>query len=537
MGWIVGRLYRDVSRLSEIVNVFFRYGFYDVIARTRFRSQVGWLSRLRKKDTSVPESRRFVQSLQSLGPTFIKLGQLLSTRPDLVPKDYFDALQELRDHVDALPFSQLRPIIEAEIGMSVFRYVEEKPLASASMAQVHRGKLKDGKDVVVKVLKPGIDETIAADLDLLSYAAHELDAHVPSLQQAKPKKIVELFREYTSHELDLRYEAQQARKFSTLIGKKVKIPLIYEEHTTRRVLVMEYVAHRPLTKAMLPALLDTFFDQIFTFGFFHADPHQGNVMLHGKRIALLDFGIVGKLTARQKEQLGVMLMGFAENDASKIVSALLKIGIVQEELVDADALPSCVEDLLLKYRTLPLGTIRAGEVFRELLEISSRFSVTPPHQFLLLSKCIVTIEGVVDSIDPSFQVFRYAKRYAKRLVRRTLLPRSLKAELLKDALMLREAVSVLPTKLIRTIDRLESGEFRIHFEHNIEHAFSTIDRVGNAISIGIIVAAYLVVSALFLALDIPPLYGSYSLIGIVGLGISLVFSFILIWKLEQKEHG
>ena len=536
MGWTVGQLYRDVSRLKEIVNVFFRFGFYDVIAHTRFKTQVRWFSRFRKADTSVSESRRFVMALQELGPTFIKFGQLLSTRPDILPKEYFDALQELKDHVEPLPFSTLKLIIDAEIGLSVFRHLDEKPLASASMAQVHRAVLKNGKEVVIKVLKPGIDKTISADLDLLSYVAHEIDLHVPTLRQVKPKKIVELFREYTGHELDLRYEAQQARKFSALIGTKVKIPLIYDQYTTRRVLVMEYVSNKPLTKAMLPALVDTFFDQIFTYGFFHADPHQGNVVVHNKQIALLDFGIVGRLGVKQKEQIGVMLMGFAENDASKIVSALLRIGLVQEEKINTDALVSSVEDLLLRYRTVSIGDVRVGEVFRELLEISRRFDVEPPHEFLLLSKCLITLEGVVHTIDTSFHVFTYAKPYAKKLVKRTLLPRSLKQEIVKDALAIREAVSVLPAKLIKTIDRLESGEFRIHFEHNIEHAFATLDRVGNAISLGIIIAAYLIVSAIFLTNAIPPLYGSYSILGMVGLAISLVFSFALIWQLERKKH-
>jgi ubiquinone biosynthesis protein len=533
----VFRIYRDAGRARQIINVFFRFGFEHILEHTKLLSHVSFISKIKKKSKDIAEPRRFVMALQELGPTFIKLGQLLSTRPDILPKEYFEGLKDLQDNVEPLSYEKIKPIIQKEIGLNNFSHIDENALASASLSQVHKAVLKTGENVVIKVLKPDIEKTIEADIDILGYIAHQIETHNEKLKVIKPKRIVEEFKEYTKKELDLSCEADSAKRFGVEIGNLVKIPRIYDSLSTKRVLVMEYIKGEKLSgKAFVKPYLDCFFKQIFEFGFFHADPHQGNILITKVKrkdvLAFLDFGIVGRLTNKQKTEIVNILISAMEDDSQKIVSSLLKIGMVSKENINTDNFSLDIENVLFKYKT-NLGQIKIGSAFKEILEIANKYHVQPPKEFLLLSKCMLTIEGVCLELDPDLNLVLFAKPYAKKYFEKRMMPKDIKKEIAKDIFSAREALTTLPSKLVKTIDRLESGDFKIHFEHNIENSISTINKTGNTIALGMIISAYIVASTLFLVNNIPPYVGDYSLIGVLGLFFSLFFSVVLMLHLER----
>lgn len=531
----IGQLYRDANRARQIINVFFKFGFEHFLEHSKLITHVSFFSKFQKQNKNIPEAKRFVLALEKLGPTFIKLGQLLSTRPDILPKEYFDALKDLQDKVEPIPFSLIKPIIEKEIGLSHFSHIDEKALASASLSQVHRAVLKNGSIVALKILKPGIEKIIDEDLDILGYLAHQIDLHNQKLKVIKPIRIIEEFKRYTQNELNLLHEAENAKRFEEQIGKIVKIPKIYDDISTRRILVMEYIDGEKLSeKKYLKQYLDCFFKQIFEFGFFHADPHHGNVLVtKDKKLAFLDFGIVGHLTEKQKSELVNMLISATEDEPQKIVSSLLKIGVVSKENIDLDEFALDIDDVLFKYKT-NIKHIKIAKAFKEILEIANKYHVEPPKEFLLLSKCLLTLEGVALELDPDLNIVSFAKPYAKKYFEKKIMPKDIKKEIAKDLFSAREALVSLPTKLVKTIDRLESGDFKIHFEHNIESSISTINKTGNTISLGMIVSAYLIASTIFLVQGTPPYIGDYSLIGVLGLFFSLFFSIVLIVHLERN---
>jgi ubiquinone biosynthesis protein len=368
------------------------------------------------------------------------------------------------------------------------------------------------------------------------YLAHQVEMHNQKLRVVKPLRIVEEFKRYTENELNLLSEAQNANRFFAEIGHLVVIPHIYEEYSTKNVLVMDFIEGNKLdSKKYVKPFLDIFFRQIFEFGFFHADPHQGNVLVTPQgKLALIDFGIVGHLTQKQKTELVDMLISATQNDAERIVSSLLKIGLVTKDNINTDEFALDIENVLFKYKT-DIKHIRIGLAFKEILEIANRYQVSPPKEFLLLSKCLLTVEGVCLELDPDINIVSFAKPYANKYFKKKIVPRDIKKEIARDLLGARDAISVLPSKLLKTIDRLESGEFKIHFEHNLEDSISTLNRTGNVISLGLIISAYLVSSTIFLINRIPPYIGDYSLIGVLGLTLSVFFSMVLIVHLERNS--
>jgi len=451
MGWTLGRVYRDASRAKQIINVFFKFGFEHVLEHSKMMSHVSLFSNFNKVDKKIPESLRFVMALEELGPTFIKLGQLLSTRPDIIPKDYFNALKALQDKVEPLSYSKIKPTIEREIGLTHFKHIEEKPIASASVSQVHRATLIDGTQVVIKVLKPDVEKTIESDLDLLDYFAHKLELHFQKAKVIRPVRIIEEFRRYTKNELDLTYEAQNAKRFLSQIGNLVVIPKVYDELCTKHVMVMDYIEGDKIkfsnnVKPCVKQLLDCFFTQIFEYGFFHADPHQGNILVtKNKKVALLDFGIVGHLTPKQKTELVNILIGVVDDESEKIVSSLLKIGFVSDDHINIDEFSLAIEDIIFKYKT-NLKNVKIGNAFKEILEISNNFHVHPPKEFLLLAKCIITLEGVCLELDPDINLVSFAKPYAKKYFKSNIVPKDIKREFVKDLMSMKEAITVLPSK-------------------------------------------------------------------------------------------
>jgi ubiquinone biosynthesis protein len=399
---------RRLRRYRQISRTLVRYGFGFLVQQARPRR---FLLRRRAAPPTPPPARYLVQALEELGPTFVKLGQILSTRPDLVPPEFVVELARLQDQVAPFPFAEARELIEGELGASLeqcFASFEAVPLAAASLSQVHAATLPGGVEVVVKVQRPGIEEIISTDLDILRDLARLAEEQVPELELYDIPSMVEEFAHTLRGELDFRREGHNADRFRRNFADNpmLYIPRVYWKLSTRRILTLERIRGIKIDdlEALEAAGLDRHFlalhateivmQEVFEDGFFHADPHPGNLFaLPGEAIAAMDFGMVGRLARPLREQMVPLFTAVVRRDAEAIVEHLLRLSIVGRG-VDRAGLRRDLEWLLQKYAGRPLSEVRANEVLEEALPIVFRRRLRLPNDLWLLSRMLGVLEGL-----------------------------------------------------------------------------------------------------------------------------------------------
>ncbi len=534
-GFRVSQKFQRVARIRRIVSVLAKYGFAQLISQAHLPLYLRLFLKIgRSRAWGSP--RNLKKAFEELGPTFIKFGQMLSTRSYLLSPDYASALAELQDRVSPFPAEVAKRVIEGELKRpisEIFAEFEEIPFASASIAQVHRATTLDGKRVCVKVQRPGIESLLALDIAILKQIATLLERYVKESRQFDPTGMVNEFERTVRKEIDFTIEASNIEIFRRNFGtwKQVFVPRVFLELSSQRVLVTEYIEGIKISDidALNRAKLDTgaiartgarmVFKQVLEDGFFHADPHPGNLfVLSDGRIAMVDFGIVGRLTRREMELLGDLVIGAVKGDGEKIVEALSGLGFVPAD-ADKRILIEDITTLIDVYRGRNLGQIDFRTAFRDLIWFMRRHRIIMRSEFLLLGRALSTYEEVGRALDPSFNVLEEARLLIRDLAtRRAGFARLLRFEILSD--LVSSLVSI-PRDLAKIVSDAREGRLKIEFEHiGLEKLTGEMERSTNRLSFSLLIAALIVASSLILVRS--DTYSRYHLFGIGGFLLAAV---------------
>ncbi len=505
--------FRDLDRLREIVAVLWRHGFGEVVQRLGLDSLplTKGAEATDLRSHSLAQRVRFV--LQDLGPSFVKLGQIASTRADLLPPEVITELKVLQDDVKPISWEAVRQEIEAELGGPVgdlFVSVDERPLASASIAQVHRGRLAsevEGQpphDVALKVQRPGIQETVARDVDLLYWFARALERAVPESRRYSPVALVSEFDRSIKAELDFLLEADHAERFAKNFegDPRVRFPKVYRSHSGKRVLTLEFLDGRKLNDALAQGLegrrlasasVDVVIKMIFEDGFFHADPHPGNLLVLGSNdapvVGLLDLGLVGHLSGAVRDRALDLMVAAAREDYGSVADALIALGRPTRK-VDMAAFRADVEMRGRKYVGRALGEIEIAAVVRDLIWGAVKHGIDMPPDFMLVGRALMTLEGTARQIAPDLDVFAEARPHLIRLVAQRYSPDKLTGDLVRTALRVSGMAGQMPEQVSEILEDLRQGHLTLKTSDAL--APQSLDRLGRRLYAGLVVAALVV---------------------------------------------
>ncbi|MFW5877123.1 MAG: ABC1 kinase family protein [Myxococcota bacterium] len=510
---------RDLDRLRQIVTVLARHGFGEVVQRTGLGSLVKGKTSAPPPKVEVGERVRLV--LQDLGPSFVKLGQIVSTRPDLIPADVILELKKLQDDVPPGPFPPIREQIEADLGGSLedlFETFTETPLASASIAQVHRATLKtdDGPaDVVVKVQRPSVRKIVERDVDLLYWLAHAVERSMPETRIYQPVKLVSEFDRAVSAEMDFMLEADNADRFANNFEELpfVKFPKVHRDASSRRVLTLEFLEGKKVYAALEAGFsgetiakraVEIIIKQIFEDGFFHADPHPGNVFIMGTVeepvIAMIDVGLVGQLTPKMRDRTIDLMVAAVREDYTGIADALWAIGNPREK-VDREAFEAEVTVLSQKYLGKRLQDIEMSGLIRDLVHGARKYEIEMPSDFVMVGKALMTVEGVGKELYPELDVFEEVKPYFLRLMYQRYSPERVAQDALRSVMRLSSAAGDMPLQMQEILDDLRKGAFRLQVRDM--ELRDAADTLGRRLFTGLGVGSLFIASALLIAQGFP----------------------------------
>lgn len=544
---------RQLRRSRVIVTVLAKYGLKDLASALRG-------SRRRPRDlaegpSGATRAERLRQAFEELGPTFIKLGQLLSVRPDLIPPAYARAFSRLQDAVAPVPFPAIEQVLARELGErwpERLPQLEPQPVASASIAQVYRAHLLDGQEVAVKIQRPGIEQVIAVDLEILEDLARLLERRLPAGEFYDPVGMVREFERTIRRELDFEEEGHTVERFSRAFADDptVHIPKIYWELTSARVLTLEYIHGikvselERLEAAGLDRRLiarngaELVLKQVFEHGFFHADPHPGNLLvLPGAVLAPIDFGMVGYLDEDLQEALADLLIALTRRDARGIIRVLTRLSLV-EWSAQAGRLQRDLTELLARYWGLPLEQFNLEEWLNELLWLMRTHRLRLPAELVMVGKALTLMEGIGRRLDPSFVIVEQARPYARKLLRRRLSPFGRREDLPEWLETVREAGRLLqaaPGDLRAILAKVREGRLKIQFEHRgLERLVTDLDKASNRLATGLIVAALILGSSWVIQARGGPLLWGVPAIGLLGFAFALILTMGLFWAIWRS---
>ena len=512
--------YRDFAR------------FVAKYARADFVTKAGDAAAGMANDAA--EARAFAADLERLGPTFIKLGQLLSTRADLLPPAYLEALARLQDNVDPFPFADVERIVQEELGVRLskaFEAFNPEPIAAASLGQVHRAVIRGGREVAVKVQRPDVRERVLKDLDALDEVAALMHRFSATTRLIDVHGVLEEFRRTILSELDYREEARnllalshQLRDFDRLL-----IPLPIDDYTTSRVLTMDFIDGTKITVvsrvewtevdgvALGDDLFRAYLQQILVDGVFHADPHPGNVLLTpDHHLALIDLGMVGRLSTTMQERLFRLMLAISEARGDDAASIVIAIGETREDF-DEMQMRRLIIDMVGRYRNAAAKELNVGRVMLDMARAATLHGLRMPPELALLGKTLLNLDEIGRLLDPDFDVNASMRRNATRLMQRRMLNSMTPANVFSTALEVRDFAERLPARMNRILDALSANDLRLKIEV-IDHG-SIIDgfqKVANRIALGLVLAALIVGAAMLLRVPTP-----FTILGYPGLAMLL----------------
>jgi ubiquinone biosynthesis protein len=509
----------------------------------------------KRRDQIEKHSRpeRVRMALEELGPTFIKLGQILSTRPDLVPLEYSHELSKLQDNVPPFSYEEVKTIIAQELKKTpeeLFDRFELEPLAAASIGQVHRARLPAGDEVVVKVQRPGIQKTVEVDLEILLHLASLMERHVEEMVVQRPTRIVEEFARSLEREIDYTIEAYQTERFSRQFmgDHTVYVPTVYREYNSSRVLTIEYVEGIKVSniqalknsgcdlKTLAENGADLVMKQIFVHGFFHADPHPGNIfILPNNIVCFLDFGMMGRIHQEEREDFTDFVTSLATKNERKITESALKLTTYDTE-PDRAELERDLMDLMDEQVYGRSGKLNMGRLFQKLIETVSVHGLTIKPDLYLMMKALGTIEGIAKMLDPDFNILKQTEPFVRRIQEERMSPKRIAGDMMEVGTELIQLGRELPGEVRAILKQAREGKLKIEFAHSgLEPVLKTYSRATNRMVFAIVLAALIIGSSLVVLSGIPPKWHDIPLVGIVGFLMAGVIGFSLLISIVRRK--
>ncbi|MDF0604870.1 AarF/UbiB family protein [Neisseriaceae bacterium TC5R-5] len=547
---------RDLPRLKEISGILIHYGLGEFIQRLKLPSALEKAGRWLHLDTqhasaALPTPVRIRLAFEELGPTFIKLGQILSTRVDIFAPDWVAEFEKLQNKVPAVPPDAVRQLVIDTLGQppeALFAYFDMQPLGCASIAQVHRATLHSGEQVVVKLRRPGIVEKINADLRILAHIAILLEKEFPDLRRFQPSETASQFARSLRRELDLAVEARHSERVSKDFADEpnVLIPKIYWEYTNTAVNVQDYVDGLPATQlsqatahGLDPVLLakrgaDALLKMILVHGFFHADPHPGNVFfLRGQRIAFVDFGMMGRISHARRDQIVDLLAAVADRNEHAIIDVLSEWtgSTVVNEIQFADD----VSEFMFHYEHVPLKRINISELITDIMALIRNHSILLPPDMAMLFKALLTLEGLARQLDPNFQLIEHITPFIRQLIKARYHPSTL---LKRGRHSLSEAFALLgelPHDIIRLGKDIRHGRFKVNLDlKRLDHFGHQLDRSTNRLTMGIVTGCLIIGSSIVMTVNAGPKLFGLPLFGFIGFMLAMFNSVWLVWAIWRS---
>lgn len=547
--------YKNLKRYKQIAQVLIKYGFSYVVEKLNIEG-VAYKIQI----TNPPEEiknmstgERIKKTFEELGPTYVKLGQILSTRKDLFDQDIIDELTKLRDNVEEFDTTIAKEIFKSEIGLSVnqvFKEFNDKPMAAASIGQVYEATLKSGEEVIVKIQRPNIENTIKADLELLQNLASVIKDFKKDID-IDLSPIIEEFQTQLLRELDYNFEAINAEKFKRMFGdsREVYIPQIYSKFTTRKVLVMEKIIGVKLSDISYIKKLGwdvekiseigvkSLFKQVFEHGFFHADPHPGNIfVLSGKSISYIDFGMVGIIDKKTLNLLNEIALAAVEKNVDRIIYLLIEFDAIDNE-IDTTGLRQDLLYLIHYYYDVPVDKLSIGDILNEVFRFFRKYRVTMPSQLTTLAKTIVTLEGTGRCLSPNFSVASIGTEFLKHYYVSKFSPERI---LLNSKQSIDEIfldIKTIPKQLKVILRNLEKNNIKVNIEDvKISRLEACISDLATQLSLSLVLASIVVGSSLIIASPNIESNMWIKFMALVGFSISFIIGLLLVIKILRSRY-
>lgn len=540
----------NLKRNQEILRVFIKYGFSDVVNKIsivkRLRMDKNSLSTQGENLNALSSSVRLRMAFEELGATFIKLGQMLSLRSDIIPAELAAELSKLQDSVQNDEIEKIKSVLTTEYGKpinDVFLEFDESPIASASIAQVHKAKLKTGEVVAVKILHPGITEKIEADLEILKNLSRLIETHIPESRPYQPVEIIKEFDKSIRKELNLVFEGYNLDTFRNYFqdDPTIKIPIVHWEYSTESILVTEFINGIKISELQINDASDidpkqvtmnsanALMKQVFEIGIFHADPHPGNIfVLPGNVIAPIDFGNVGRVDDEMRNAFMEMIMGIVDQDPNRIVKALINIGFVDDQ-TNLRGLKIDLMEFINHYYKVSLNRINLSKLINEFIELLRTHQIKLPSDISILIRTLLISEAIARELYPQFNLAEILIPFAKKAYQNKFNPFTRHRSIIRNAEEGFDLLNKIPENLQSILYKFRNDKFIINFKHQgLEEFGRRIDSSSNRLSFAIIIAALIIGSSMIMYLGKGNLPLSYPVIGIIGFAVASVLG---IWLL------
>ncbi len=552
----IGRGYHNLLRARSIITVLIKHGFLDFVENSKM-IQAMKLSRFSFKKHKKQEFHKHYSHwervrmvCEELGPTFVKLGQFLSNRPDLIPSELCAELEKLLENVAPFRGELAKMIFESSTGLKISEVFENfniEPFSSASVSQVHSGRLKDGTKVAVKIQRPGIKAIIDSDLEIMMYLAENIKKHMSGPGALDPVAIVNEFSDGIKHELDFSREALNIEKFSRMFAeeKELVVPKVYKEYSRKDILTMRYIdgvkfseykGNTEEIKRICEKLASLVLRQIFEEGYFHADPHSGNIIItEDLKICFIDFGLMGLLPPKHKSALCDIILGLVNHDPELITRALISISH-NKEVENRANIEHQAFKIMEQYAYLPIEDINIGHFLRDLLKLLVENKLLIPTDIFLLLKALIALEGTIRKIKPDFDMISHVEPFIRKLLYKNRSPYKMIRELIKAGLDYSKFMAELPGELRDILTQFKNKTLKIQFEHKgLEPLLEKHDKIVNRLSFSIITASMILGSSMLLNSKVPPLYHGLSIPGLTVFLFSAFMGMLLI--ISILRHG
>lgn len=549
--------FKHAKRYREVISILIKYGFSDFVSHTFFDKLVPKNERLvpTREGKSVFEFTRYERlrlAFEELGTSYIKFGQIISNRPDVLPLELIQEFEKFQDRVSPVPTDKIKTALESAYKRpldQIFEHIDFNPIASASMAQVHRARLINGEEVVLKVQRPEITENIEADIYILYNLAEFAERHFPEAKVYQISGLVRMFERSIKKELNFRLEAGNILRFQRNFAgnEKIHVPDVYPKLCSREVLCMEYIDGVKVTnlKALEEMGIDRrqlaldginlYFQQVFEHGFFHADPHPGNFfVMRDKKVCFIDFGMMGTIIESDKILLGDLMLSLARRDEKGLIRVMQKFADGQIENIND--LEYDILDFFEDYPEKTLDEIEPDEVMDGLNAMFFDYKIKIPQNLLLLLKALVMIEGVGLFLDPKYNIIKNMEPYVERLIARKYEPKKILRDAYETFLEYSETIKSLPVDVREILQKAKQGKMQFDIEMPaVDRMNKDVNQVANRIAFAIVVASMILGSALVIHSGIPPLYKNVPVLGVAAFVLAAFFAIRLL--LAISKHG